>query len=80
MVHITDKRFTQRDTSFINVKVYSNADEVELLVNGASIGKIKSEDHRFIWNSVQLKPGENNVRAAAQMNGKEYSDECWWKH
>ncbi len=80
MVHITDKRFTQRDTSFINVKVYSNADEVELFVNGASIGKIKSDDHRFIWNSVQLKPGENNVRAAAQMNGKEYSDECWWKH
>ncbi len=80
MIHITDKRFTRRDTSLINVKVYSNADEAALFINGASIGKIKSEDHRFIWNSVQLKAGENYIKAVAQINGKEFSDECWWKY
>lgn len=80
MVHITDKRFTKRDTSLINIKVYSNADEVDLVLNGSSIGKIQSKDHRFIWNSVLLKSGENNVKAVAYINGREYSDECWWKH
>ncbi len=80
MIHITDKRYTRRDTSLINVKVYSNADEAALFINGASIGKIKSEDHRFIWNSVQLKAGENYIKAVAQINGKEFSDECWWKY
>lgn len=79
MVHITDKRFTKRDTSSINIKVYSNADEVELILNGASLGKIQSKDHRFIWNSVLLKSGENNVKAVALIKGREYSDECWWK-
>ncbi len=79
MVYITSKRFTERDTAVISVKVYSNADEVELFVNSNSVGKIISNDHRFIWNDVNLKPGENHVKAAAMISGKEYFDECWWK-
>jgi beta-galactosidase len=80
MVYITSKRFTVRDTSVINVKVYSNAEEVELFVNGKSIGKTKSDDHRFIWNRVKLEEGSNDVKAVMSINGKEYSDECWWRH
>ncbi len=80
MVYITDKRYTERDTSEINVKVYSNADEVELFVNGKSLGKTKSNDHRFIWNGVNLSAGSNDVKAVAMIYGKEYFDECWWKY
>ena len=80
MVHITSKRFTVRDTSSISVKVYSNADEVELLVDGKSLGKMKSDDHRFIWNEVELNHGSNDVKAVAMINGKEYFDECWFRN
>lgn len=80
MVHITSKRFTKRDTPVIGVKVYSNADEVELFVNGNSLGKTKSDDHRFIWKDVTLDEGSNDVKAVALINGKEYFDECWWKY
>jgi len=80
MIHITSKRFTVRDTPVITAKVYSNADEVELFVNGKSLGKTASSDHRFIWNNVQLSPGSNDIKASAVINGKEYSDECWWRY
>jgi len=79
MVHITGKRFTVRDTSAIDVKVYSNAAEVELFVNGSSIGKARSEGHRFIWKNVNLIHGSNDVRAVASFDGREIDDECWWK-
>jgi beta-galactosidase len=79
MIHITSKRFTTRDTSVINIKVYSNSEEVELFVNGNSAGKKKSGDHRFIWNDVKLHSGSNNVKAETSFNGKILFDECWWR-
>lgn len=79
MVFITEKHFAQRDTNTIAVKVYSNADEVELFVNEKSLGKIRSNDHIFKWENVKLnKQQSNRVRAAAIVNGKEITDQCWF--
>jgi len=39
MVYITSRRFTERTNAVTDVKIYSNAKEVELLVNGSSQGK-----------------------------------------
>jgi beta-galactosidase len=79
MVYITDKRFTKRDCSKITVKVYSNAAAVELTVNGQTISRIGSNDNRFIWKDVPLKPGSNIVRAFTVMNGRTISDQCTWR-
>ncbi len=79
MVHINGKTFTVRDSSEITVEVYSNAGEVDLFLNGISIGVEKSGDHRFFWHGVSLKPGFNHVKAVASIGGKEYFDQCWWK-
>ncbi|MGA7721723.1 MAG: glycoside hydrolase family 2 TIM barrel-domain containing protein [Ignavibacteriaceae bacterium] len=78
MIHITSKKFTMRDTSVVSVKVYSNAEELELFVNKKSVCKMNAEDHRFIWNGVKLNQGINSVKAIASFNGKELFDECWW--
>jgi beta-galactosidase len=80
MVHVNSKMFTVRDTNAITVEVYSNAKEVELFLNGNSSGKASSDDHRFFWNNVGLKSGSNYVKAVAIIDGKEYSDECWWRY
>ncbi len=80
MVHINSKRFTSRDSSTITVEVYSNASEVELLVDANSLGKVASSDHRFFWRNVKLNEGSNYVRAVASIDGKEYFDECWWRY
>ena len=47
------------------MKIYSNAAEVELFLNGKSLGKQNGTDRIFRWPAVTLAPGENNVRAVA---------------
>lgn len=80
MVHINSKMFTVRDTSVITAEVYSNAKEVELFVDGKSLGRKSSDDHRFFWNNVELSRGSNYIKAVASIDGKKYFDQCWWKH
>ncbi|MDR2414014.1 MAG: glycoside hydrolase family 2 protein [Odoribacteraceae bacterium] len=48
------------------VKVYSNCPEVELLVNGHSLGKRRGERGIFSWEEVAFVPGENRVTARAR--------------
>ena len=79
MVHITSQRFTERTNAVTDVKIYSNAKEVELRVNGSSLGKrADGTNGVFIWKDVQLKPGENQIEAKAGRAGKSLSDNCVW--
>jgi beta-galactosidase len=79
MVHITSRRFTERTNAVTDVKIYSNAKEVELLVNGRAQGKrADGTNGVFIWKEVQLKPGENQIEAKAERDGKNLNDKCVW--
>ena len=79
MLYITSRRFTERTNAVTDVKIYSNADQVELLLNGTSQGKrADGTNGIFIWQNVSLKPGENRVEARAGRNGKNLSDSCVW--
>ena len=79
MVYITSRRFTERTNAVTDVKIYSNAKAVELLVNGGSQGKrADGINGVFIWKDVQLKPGENQIEAKAVRTGKSLSDNCIW--
>jgi beta-galactosidase len=69
MVHITSKRFWERGQTPIEVKVYSNADEVELKLNGVSLGRKAADHHRHVWQAVELQPGPNRIEAYAYRNG-----------
>jgi hypothetical protein len=61
------------------VKVYSNAKEVELLLNGISQGKpADATNGVFVWNEIPLQPGPNRVAARAQIDGRAMHDECVW--
>ena len=48
-VHICGKRYVDRVEDVTKVTVYSNLPEVELFVNGKSLGKQKSEEHFFYF-------------------------------
>ena len=79
MIHITARRSTLRTQPITEVKVYSNASEVELTVNGQSCGKAKPDDlHIARWPSVQLQPGENSVKATAKTKEGVLTDSCAW--
>ena len=80
MVYITSRRFTERTNALTDVKIYSNASEVELLINGTSLG-LRSDGTNcvFNWKDIQLKPGENRVEARGTKDGKTVTDNCEWK-
>jgi hypothetical protein len=62
------------------VKVYSNAPEVTLDVNGVSLGTRSDPrgDRIFRWTGVRLSPGENRVSAAAHFGPAVATDSCVW--
>jgi beta-galactosidase len=77
-VYITSRRYAVRPTGPTTLKVYSNADSVELFINDHSFGRRESDDiHRFIWD-VSLSEGPAKVRAVGSRNGKTYVDEVAW--
>ncbi len=71
MVHIASRRYVERPEKKTEIKVYSNASQAELWLNGKSCGTIASADHIFRWQ-VELADGENRIVAQA---GK-LRDEC----
>lgn len=80
VVHITNSRFAIREKEEIDVKVYSNLDNVELLVNGESAGKRSGEYATLVWKNIQLKKGNNVVVAKGQKNGETFSHSVVWMY
>jgi beta-galactosidase len=79
VLYITSRRFTERTNAVTDVKIYSNASEVELSLNGNSQGKRNDGTNGvFVWKDVTLSPRENQVEARANRDGKSLSDSCVW--
>lgn len=70
MIHITGRRYSPRPAGSVDLKVYSNCDYVELILNGVSAGTKTSIDKIFIWTACQLKTGKNEILAIAAKDGK----------
>ncbi len=62
-VHLCGKRYVDRVEDVTKVTVYSNLPEVELFVNGKSIGKTTAEDHFFRFEVPNV--GESTLVAKA---------------
>jgi beta-galactosidase len=78
-VYITSRRFTERRNPMTDVKIYSNAKKVTLLVNGTDQGlQVAPTDRVFLWKAVGLRPGINRIEARAEINGQTLTDHCEW--
>ncbi len=62
-VHLSGKRYIDRVEDVTKVTVYSNQPEVELFVNGESVGKKTAPDH-FFYFEVKNE-GESKIEAVA---------------
>ena len=62
-VHLCGKRYVDRVEDVTKVTVYSNLPEVELFVNGNSLGKQTAEDHFFRFDVPNA--GTTKLRAVA---------------
>lgn len=75
-VHLTSKRFTERNKSKQQIKAYSNCEQVELFVNGESKGLgTKQQDGVFVWKDVEMAVGStNSLRVVAKDGDASYED------
>jgi len=64
MVFVSGCRFVNRGPEERNVIVYTNCDEVTLVINGKDVATKKAENHRIVFENVILD-GENTVTAYA---------------
>ncbi len=62
-VHLCGKRYIDRVEDVTKVTVYSNLPEVELFVNGESVGKVSAPDHFFYFEVKNV--GESKLVAKA---------------
>jgi len=68
-IHLCGKRYVDRVEDVTKVTVYSNLPEVELFVNGESLGKKAAPDHFFYFDVPNV--GESTIKAVAG----EFTDE-----
>lgn len=61
-VHICSKRYRERESKKINIKVYSNCDSVSLYVNGKDMGSVEGK-YVFEFTDVRLSYGINTITA-----------------
>lgn len=73
-VHITSKRFIDRAEDKVNIKVYSNCNEVTLYINEVELGSKVSNDGIFIFEDVELREGLNTVMALSNNDDKIFKD------
>ena len=80
MLHLTSRRAIIRKEPTTEIKAYSNCPEVELFVNGTSVGKAQPDSFKiFRWEKVQLSPGKNSIRVVAQSGKTTMEDSCEWR-
>ena len=77
-LHIADRRYRLRTSEETQVRVYSNANEVELNVNGLSLGIQKGATGVFRWGNVPLVKGNNVVLATASIGATVHEDRVVW--
>jgi len=80
MVYITSRRHLERIDANSEIKVYSNCDDVELKVNGKSIGIMTKEELCiFRWSNYELSEGDNQIEVIGIHGNKKLIDSCVWK-
>ena len=63
MIHVCGERFVDRAPDERNITVYTNCDEVTLMVNGAAVATQPAVDHAVVFENVALADGANTVTA-----------------
>jgi beta-galactosidase len=79
MVYITSSRAALRRLPVTEIKVYSNAESVELRLNGRSLGPVRPDRIQICrWPAVRLSPGTNCIEALGHFQKGAASDSCEW--
>jgi beta-galactosidase len=78
-VHLNDARWTSRTVATTDVKVYANAGDLTLKVNGVQVGPVQSGAAKVAtWPGVSLAQGKNVVTVSGICGGVPCADTAVW--
>jgi beta-galactosidase len=82
VLHIISRRDTIRNDSLIQVSVYTNLAEVELIVNDTPVLKkaMNSDIHKITWDNIALKKGLNQICVTGVKGDQKIMDYCEWEY
>ena len=63
MVYVASRRFVDRAPDERDITVYTNCDQVTLVLNGVEVATKAAQDHCVVFENVALLDGENTVTA-----------------
>lgn len=79
MLYIASRRFTDRNQSTTDIKVYTNCPEATLYINGKKVAtKTADEIHVCRFEGIELKPGINKIKVVGKYGKNRLSDQCEW--
>ena len=78
VVHITGRRYVDRAYPVTDIRIYSNAAEVAVRINGRELGVARCVVRICVLKDVRLDPGENRIAARADSGGRPVQDEVRW--
>ncbi|GBU06796.1 beta-D-glucuronidase [Bacteroidales bacterium] len=82
VLHITQRRATERENEVTDVAVYSNAGAPQLFVNGVEMKSISTgmTAVHYIFSNIELNVGENVIEAQVSRDGKVLKDKIVWNY
>lgn len=78
VLHITQRRYVDRFYPVTDVRLYSNAGDARLTLNGRDLGSRPCRDGICVWPRVTLDTGANRLVATAQFGDREVTDTVEW--
>jgi beta-galactosidase len=78
VLHIAGRRYVDRAYPVVDVRLYSNAQNVRVTVNGAKAGTARCVDRICVLKDVRLRPGRNVIAARATIGGRSITDRVVW--
>jgi len=76
-VHLAGKRYVERASDQIDLKVYTNCEQVTLYVNGVKIETQSAANRIVVLKDVALTDGLNHLKVEAYSGDSVFVDQAW---
>ena len=78
MLHLAEKRFSERVNPHVKIKAYTNLKSIDFYLNGKKIGSEKSENGMAFSKEITLKEGENKIEVRGKSGKETLVDTVEW--
>lgn len=78
LLHINGRRYVHRAYAVNDIRIYSNAEQVQVALNGRALRPVPCRQRICVLHDVALAAGSNHVVARARFAGRTVRDAVTW--